>query len=276
MNSNLASKDFLHRYGPWALVAGASKGLGAEFAAQLARCGLNLVLIARDAEALQSLSGQLSTQSGIQVRTLAIDLASEDSANRIVEQTADLEIGLLVYNAAYSAIGAFFDISLDTHLREIATNVRAPLSLAYLLGQKMASRGGGGMIFMSSLAAAQGSAYISNYAATKAYNLILGEGLWEELRDQGIDVLASCPSAVSTPNYQRSLEKDAAEEDGKKAPVSTMSPQAVVAETLAALGKRPSIIPGRSNRAAAFMMQRIIPRPVAIRLMGRVLRNMYT
>ncbi len=271
MNNTHGKNDMKHRYGPWALVAGASKGIGAAFAAQLAGWGLNLVLVARDAEALQSLSDQLTRQNAVQVRLLAVDLAAEDSADQIVEQTADLEIGLLVYNAAYAPTGAFFDIPLEGHLREIATNVRAPLSLAYLFGRKMASRGRGGMILMSSLAAGQGSAFISNYAATKAYNLILGEGLWEELRGQGIDVLASCPSAVSTPNYQRSLGSD-----GKKAPVSAMTPEAVVAETLAALGRRPSIIPGRGSRAAAFLMQRIIPRPAAIRLMGRVLRNMYT
>lgn len=261
---------FSHRYGPWALVAGASKGLGAEYAAQLAERGLNLVLVARNGEALQSLSAHIIAQYPIEARALPLDLADEANPALIAEATAGLEIGLLVYNAAYSAIGSFFETPLEDHLRELATNTRTPLILAYQLGRQMLPRKRGGIILMSSLSAAQGSAFIANYAATKAYNQVLGEGLWEELRRQGIDVLASCPSAVATPNYLSSLEK------GSKAPVSAMSPRDVVVETLAALGKQPFIIPGRANRLAAFFMQRLLPRPVAVRIMGRVLRGMYT
>jgi uncharacterized protein len=263
-------KAFSRQYGPWALVAGASQGLGAEYARQLAENGLNLVLVARKEEALRSLAGQISEKYGVQTRPLALDLSVESSLAQIIEQTADLEIGLMVYNAAYSAIGPFFDIPVEDHLRELATNTRAPLILAYQMGRQMLPRKRGGIILMSSLSAAQGSAFISNYAATKAYNQVLGEGLWEELREQGIDVLVSCPSAVSTPNYLHSRE------NRSKAPVSAMSPRDVIAETLAALGKRPYIVPGRGNRLAAFFMQRLIPRPIAIRLMGRVLRGMYT
>jgi short-subunit dehydrogenase len=261
---------FYHRYGPWGLVAGASRGLGAEYAAQLAAKGLNLFLVARNEEALRVLAAQISTQTGVQVVPLALDLACEDSPAKIAEQTAGLEIGLLVYNAAHSVIGPFFEIPLEDHLREMATNMRTSLILAYQMGRRMLPRKRGGIILMSSLSATQGSAFISNYAATKAYNQVLGEGLWEELRAQGIDVLVSCPGPVSTPNYQNSLE------NGSKAPVSAMSPRAVVAETLESLGKRPYIIPGHGNRLAAFFMQRLISRPVAIRLMGRVLRGMYT
>ncbi len=262
--------SFSHRYGPWALVAGASKGLGAEYAAQLAERGLNLVLVARNAEALQSLAAQITNQYHVEVRTLPLDLSAENSPAKIAEATAGLEVGLLVYNAAYPGTGSFFEISLDDHLRELATNVRTPLVLAYQLGRQMMPRKRGGIILMSSLSAAQGSAYIANYAATKAYNQVLGEGLWEELRRQGIDVLASCPSAVATPNYLTSAE------NGAKAPVAAMSPRDVVAETLAALGKRPFIVPGRTNRLASFFMHRLLPRPAAIRIMGRVMRGMYT
>jgi uncharacterized protein len=273
-NNHVKEKEnFRLHYGPWALVAGASKGLGAEYARQLAEKGLNLILVARGEEALQSLSTHIAGQYAVQVRPLALDLSDESSIDRIIEQTADLEIGLLVYNAAYSAIGPFFKIPLEDHLRELATNTRAPFALAYRIGQRMLPRKRGGIILMSSLSAMQGSAMISNYAATKAYNQVLGEGLWEELRSQaqGVDVLACLPSAVSTPNYLNSLENKAG-----KAPVSALTPQVVVAEALAALGKQPFIIPGFGNRLAAFFMRRLLPRTAAIRLMGRVLRSMYT
>lgn len=261
---------FEKQYGPWALVAGASKGLGAAFASQLAGRGLNLVLVARSAEGLAALSAQLTGQYRVSVRTLTLDLSDPGAASAIAGETADLDIGLLVYNAAYSAIGPFFDIPFQDHLREIETNCRAPLSLAYLIGRRMVPRGRGGIILMSSLSAAQGSALISNYAATKAYNVVLAEGIWEELRRQGIDVLVSCPAAVATPNYQNSTQAN-----GDRSSVSAMPPEAVARETLSSLGRRPLIVPGRANRMAAFFMQRLLPRSAAVRLMGRVLRGMY-
>src|SRR5512142_152244 len=120
---------FSSRYGPWAIVAGASAGLGAEYATQLATRGLNLVLVARRAGLVETLSATLSAEYSVQVRPLVLDLAQLDAAETITEKTADLEIGLLVYNAAYSAIGQFLDTSLDSHLKEMETNCRAPLAL---------------------------------------------------------------------------------------------------------------------------------------------------
>lgn len=258
--------DFQTRYGPWALVAGASEGLGAEYARQLAAKGLNLVLIARRQELLETLSTQLIGEYGIQVRNLPLDLARDDLDAVVTEATGDIEIGLLVYNAAVSMIGPYFEIALDDHLREIAVNCRAPLTLAYRFGQLMIKRKRGGIILMSSLGASQGSALISNYAATKAYNKILAEGLWEELRMQGIAVLTCCPSAVSTPGYLASTDRGS---------VTPSTPRAVVSETLAALGKQPVVIPGWTNRLANVLMMRVMPHTTAIKLMGRVLRSMY-
>ena len=111
---------------------------------------------------------------------------------------------------------------------------------------------------------------IANYSATKAYNQILAEGLWEELRGQGVDVIACCAGAISTPNYLISLPERAGSN-----PAPTMSPAAVVGETLAALGTQPSIVPGRINRALAFVMTHLLPRRMAISMMGQTLRRMY-
>jgi short-subunit dehydrogenase len=263
--------EFLDRYGPWALVAGASRGLGAEYARQLAEKGLNLVLAARSAGHLNDLSEGLARKHSIQTLPLHIDLGDSTAAEQIFDQARGLEIGLLVYNAALSKIGDFLDVPLEEHQREIQVNVATPLALVHRLGRVMRGRGRGGIILMSSLSAMQGSALISNYTATKAYNLLLAEGLWEELRLEGVDVLASCPAAVSTPGYLRSLE-----ENPGRPSTAAMAPAAVVAETLVALGRRPSVIPGFSNRLAAFFMRRVMPRTAAIRLMGSVLRRMYT
>src|SRR5579859_7399810 len=265
--------EFRERYGPWAVVAGASQGLGAEYAAQLAANGLNLLLIARRAELLSALATDLAERHGVQVRTLALDLARADIGSVVSAETAGLEIGLLVYNAGLSVVGPFFDRPLEAHLTELWVNCRAPLTLGYTLGQGMRERGRGGIILMSSLSASMGSALIANYAATKAYNLVLAEGLWEELRGAGVDVLACRAGAVSTPNYLQSLAR--AGRPAVSPPAGAMPAAAVVAATLAGLGQAGSLIPGFSNQAAAFVLGRVLPRGLAIRLMGGVLRRLY-
>lgn len=261
---------FLQRYGKWAIVAGASQGLGAAYAQELARRGLHLVLIARRAELLQSEAKQLSEKYGVKVKPLVLDLSFPDAAEQIIYQTMDLDIGLLVYNAAFSAVGPFLEQSMENHVREIHTNVHAPLKLVYLLGQRMLQRGSGGILLMSSLSAFQGSAYISTYAATKAFNIVLAESLWEEWRLQGVDMLVCVSGAVKTPNYVSSQPvKTGGLGD------MTLVPEQVVQEALDALGKQPFVIPGRMNRVASFVMRHLLPRKMTIQIMGRTLRAMY-
>src|SRR5262249_38717891 len=129
----------------------------------------------------------------------------------------------------------------------------------------------GGILFMSSLSAFQGTPLVSNYAATKAYNLLLAEGLWDELRGQGIDVLACCAGATETPAYLATSPKSP-----RFISVPVMSPEAVASEALANLGRRPSMITGRQNRLSSFLMRRALPRRIAIRLMGQTMRAMYS
>lgn len=252
------------------MVAGASEGLGAAYAEQLASYGINLILIARRLELLQSLAARLTEQYKIETKSIMQDLSSMDAAEQILRETNRLEIGLLVYNAAFSAIGPFLERSLEDHLKEIHTNTFTPLKLIYLFAQRMLAQKRGGIILMSSLSAFQGSAYISTYSATKAFNIVLAEGLWEEWRKQGVDVLVCVSGAVKTPNYVASEP----EPTGGLGDI-TMAPDQVVREALHALGKRPYIIPGRVNRIASFVMRHLLPRRVAIQFMGRVLRRKY-
>jgi len=262
--------DFAARYGSWAIVAGASEGLGAAYAEELAARGLNLILVARRVELLQSLASTLSKKYNVETKIIAIDLAASDAIEQIAENTNDLEIGLLIYNAAFSAIGPFLDRPFEDHLREIHTNAFAPLKLIYLLAEKMLARGRGGIVLMSSLSAFQGSAYISTYAATKAFNIVLAEGLWEEWRERGVDVLVCVSGAVKTPNYIASEP----EQTGGLGDM-TMNPDQVVQEALKALGKGPYVIPGRMNRISSFVMRHLLPRKMAIKFMGKILREMY-
>jgi short-subunit dehydrogenase len=262
--------DFAARYGSWAIVAGASEGIGAAYAEELASRGLNLVLVARRAELLQSVASLLSKKYNIETKIIPLDLSIVNAVEQIAEHTKDIEIGLLVYNAAFSAIGPFLERPFDDHLKEINTNAFTPLKLIYLFAENMLARGRGGIVLMSSLSAFQGSAYISTYAATKAFNIVLAEGLWEEWRERGVDVLVCVSGAVKTPNYVASEP----EQTGGLGDM-TMMPDQVVHEALNALGKGPYVIPGRMNRVSSFVMRHLLPRKAAIKFMGRILWKMY-
>jgi uncharacterized protein len=252
------------------MVAGASEGLGAAYAEALAQRGLNLILIARRVQPLGSLASALSQQYHIDIRAVVLDLSMADAAEQLLRETKELEIGLMVYNAAFSAIGPFLERPFEDHLREIHTNTLTPLQFIYRFAGPMLRRGRGGILLMSSLSAFQGSAYISTYAATKAFNIVLAEGLWEEWRGRGVDMLVCVAGAIKTPNYTASEP----EQTGGLGDM-TMRPEQVVREALHALGKKPYVIPGRINRLSSFVMRHLLPRTAAIKFMGRVLRRMY-
>jgi short-subunit dehydrogenase len=250
---------FAAKYGPWAVVAGASEGLGAAFAEQLAVRGLNLVLLARRADMLAQLSARLSAGRDIDIRTHACDLALSDLASVLEDATKQLEVGVAVYNAAYAPIGDMLDHSIDDLLRVVDVNVRGPLVFARTLAPGMRSRGRGGIVLMSSLAGFQGAPRIATYAASKAFNIVLGEGLWRELGASGVDVLVSCAGAIRTPGYSKTAHKDAP---------GTLDAAQVAQQTLDALGYGPTVIPGATNRLARFLLGRVLPRRTAISIMA--------
>jgi short-subunit dehydrogenase len=252
--------DFRTKYGSWALVAGASEGLGAAFAEELAKHGLNLILIARRSENLEILAKKLITKYQIEIKCHSIDLAYFEQVKLFVSQLT-VDIGLLVYNAAYAPIGYFEDIHEHDLDQMVNVNIKTPLLLTKLVSSKMIEMGRGGIVLMSSLAGSHGSPKIATYAATKAFNMILAEGLWKELESKGIDVLASCAGAITTPSYKNA-------QNTKEAP-GTLDPAAVAAKTLNALGKGPTTVPGMVNKVAHFFMGRIFSRKLAISIMDQ-------
>jgi short-subunit dehydrogenase len=259
-------KRLRDRYGPWALVAGASAGLGEAFARRLAGEGFNLILMARRRDALEQLAADLISNHAIQVRIDAGDLGRHDLGATVERLTANLELGLLVYNAAHSVQGPFVDEPLADHLQVIDVNIRGPLVLSHLLGSAMARRGRGGIVLMTSIAGSQGGPLLTSYAASKAFNLVLAEGLWSELRARGVDVVACRAGATRTPGYAAS---------NPKASVPMMEPEPVVASALGALGHGPSVVPGALNKIAAFAFGRLLPKRMSIQIMGRAARRLY-
>jgi short-subunit dehydrogenase len=256
------------RYGPAAVVVGASDGIGAAFAEELAARGSDLVLVARREPPLAELAARLRAAHGVRVRVLVADAATSEGIAAIAGVTE--EIGLLVCNAALGPIRPYLELTAAELDAMLDLNCRSAARLAHAFGTRMAARGRGGLVLLSSMAGFQGSALVAHYAATKAYLRVLAEGLWVELRPRGVDVLASCPGLVRTPTYERSGAVPA----GRLVP-APMRPRDVARQTLAALGRRPVVIPGRWNRLAAGAVARLLPRPRAVRLVSAQTRAMY-
>lgn len=189
------------RYGPWAVVAGASTGLGAAFADQVAAHGLDVVLLARRTALLEETAAAIRERHGVCVRPVTVDLADRNLWRVVSEATEDLEIGMLLYNAMLDPLGRYLDIPLEQHLQALAVNCTAPTILTHEFGRRMADRGHGSIVLVSSMAALQGIKIFASYGAGKAYGLILAEGLWDELREKGVDVIAYVVGATATPHY---------------------------------------------------------------------------
>ncbi|EKF23951.1 short chain dehydrogenase family protein [Mycolicibacterium hassiacum DSM 44199] len=193
----------LSRYGPWAVIAGGSEGVGAEFARLLATAGIHLVLIARKPEPLEA-TAAACRELGVQVRTLAVDLVAADAAARVAEATADLEVGLLIYNAGANTCSArFLDAELADFQRVIDLNITTMMALVQHFARPMRDRRRGGILLVGSTAGYLGSERHTVYGGVKAFGRIFAEGLWLELRDYDVHVLELVLGVTRTPAMQR-------------------------------------------------------------------------
>ncbi|MBN2156468.1 MAG: SDR family NAD(P)-dependent oxidoreductase [Candidatus Lokiarchaeota archaeon] len=237
-------QKFQRKYGSWTLVAGVSQGLGEVFAREIAKKGINVILVARRKILLNNLVDEFTSKYNIQAQAIQMDLTELELIPHLKEQLDNWKVGLLVYNAALSLIGSFLDQSIDEHMQVIDLNCRAVVKLTHYLGNIMRERNHGGIILMSSLTAFQGSPVVAHYGATKAYILNLAEALWNELKPFHIDVKACIAGATATPNF---IESNPSEINGLKPKI--MSPEEVVKETLQKLHRnKPFIVPGISNK----------------------------
>jgi uncharacterized protein len=245
-------------FGPWAVVTGASSGIGKEFARQLAASGLHLVLVARRLSTLEELGNRLATEFGVQYRAIGVDLSEEDFLSKLEEATADLEIGLVVSDAGASTMGDFLTMDHLAVQRNLRLNVQTHLDITHHFGQFLAQRRRGGLLLVASTAGLQGIPFSAEYSAAKAYVLTLGEALHGELQKVGVHVTVLLPGATDTPML-------AASGFDLPALMKAMSPEQCVAEGLAALSaNRATHIAGRMNRILAS----VLPRPLATQMYG--------
>lgn len=268
------SKDFAARYGPWAVISGGAQGIGAAYADRLAGLGLSLVLLDIDAAALAQTAARLRTAwPTIEIIETAVDLADAVALEQALDGITHLEIGLLVANAGIGAIGRWLDVPLATKLNQIAVNCASPLILAHRLTSDMAERRRGGVIVMSSGSAEMGSTFITTYAATKAFDRVLAEGLWAELTEYGVDVTTVMPGAVDTPGFRASIPTGLA-------PTRVMQPAnpfSVVDAALSGLGRQINVRPNLGVFASFVMsvLLTLLPRRLFLRLGDRAVRAMY-
>ncbi|WP_336160997.1 SDR family NAD(P)-dependent oxidoreductase [Amycolatopsis sp. VC5-11] len=232
------------KYGPWAVVAGGSEGVGAAFAHQLAEAGINLVLIARKPEPLAETAAAVEAR-GAEVRTVQADLLDPEALSAIREVTDGLEVGLLIFNAGANSYGHEFVTGDLSKVRGVIDlNITAQLALTHHFGALMAARGRGGILLVGSLAGYLGQAEISVYSAVKAFGRVFAEGLWLEMRDRGVDVLELVLGVTRTPAMERAgLAFDLPG-------LNVAEPEDVAREGLAHLADGPVWVAG-GNRATA-------------------------
>lgn len=223
--------DFARRYGPWAVIAGASEGVGAEAARQLGARGINSVLVSRRRELLEEVAATVPAKT----RVLPLDLSRPDAMDVLARATADIEVGLLVYNAGAVPPAPFLGDSLAKWRGVVARNCNTVLDSVDHFARPMVARGHGGIVLVSSNAAWSGAGHQAVYGATKAFDLVLAEGLWFELKPLGVDVLSMVLGATDTPAFRDVLK-------GKTVPMA--SSQEVARDMLDNLGNGPTFPPG--------------------------------
>jgi uncharacterized protein len=243
---------FAEKYGPWALVAGASDGVGAAFAEGLAARGVNVVLVARRQAKLDEVAAGIADHTDAQTRTLAVDLAEHDATAAIAAATDDLDIGFLVYCAgADPNFEPFLANPIETAEAMVHRNCVVPMQLCHHFAPAMVDRGRGGIVIFGSGAGLAGGPNMVAYGATKAFDMVFAEALWSELHDKGIDVIGLILGKTNTPSLRRLEHARGVLGSEDEAPSDASSVDDVVREAFDNLGNGPTVMAGDMMRFAA-------------------------
>lgn len=250
-------------YGPWAIITGASSGIGLEITRLLASSGLNLVINGRNAEKLNDIEKEITSKYEIEVKVVAADVSENQGIEQVIEACRKRDVGLLVQSAGFGTSGSFLDTSLHAEKNMLRVNCEAVLSLTHYFAQQFKQKQKGGIILMSSLVAFQGVPYAANYAATKSYIQSLAEALAHELKPFGVDVLSAAPGPVNSGFGNRANMQM----------VNALKPEDVGAPILKALGRKTTVLPGTLTKILIYSL-RIVPRWGKVRIMKMVMGGM--
>jgi uncharacterized protein len=256
-----SQNSFTDKYGPWALVTGASSGIGREIALQLADRQLHVFLAGRDRQQLEA-TAKLVMQRGRSAQVIVVDFEQPGAMADVINATALHTIGLLAPAAGFGDSGPFVASSLGDQKAMVQVNITSVMALTHHFANRMAGQGHGGIVLIASLLAFHGAPFSAHYAATKAYIQSFGEALAVEMRGAGVDVLVSSPGPTAT-----GFAKRAGMTMGR-----TMTPQAVATATLAALGKSSTVLPGGLTKLLRGSLM-TLPRALQIRIIGHIMKG---
>ncbi len=259
--------DLVQRYGPWAMVLGASEGVGSAFVEMLAAQGLNVLLISRRQQVIDEVAAKAESDFGIQTRTLALDLFAPDAMEQLIAATADLEVGFLVNCAGGDAhYGDFLDRDLKSDEALLFRNCTLLMRVCHHYGKQMVERGRGGIVIMSSGAAVAGAPGLATYAGTKAFDLLFAEALWGELKPKGVDVLCVMLADTDTPTLRHQMLIRGKIASMDEAPKGATPSSFVAEEALRYIEKGPTRIISRKLRIGSRLMG-VMGRNLAVAVM---------
>lgn len=251
------------KYGEWAIITGASSGIGLELAQQLAGAGFNLILNARNGLTLEEVKDDLEKKYLIEVKTIAADIAEADTIDEIINATKGLKLGLLINSAGYGTSGLFTNASIHQEIDMLRVNCKAVLALTHYFAQKFIQQKSGGIIFLSSIVAFQGVPKSANYAATKAFIQTFAEGLAVELKPFNVDVLAAAPGPVASGFANRANMYMA----------KALKTSEIGIPILKALGKQTTVYPGLLSKVLVYSLK-TVPRWAKTKIMTKVMEGM--
>ncbi len=260
----------LKRYGGWAVITGASSGVGEAFARHIAAAGMPCFLVARREDRLQALAEELREKHGVDTAHAALDLSLDNAHEAVVEALDGRTVGMLVNNAGFASQGRFESRGADRLTAMTRLNCLTPVTLTRALLPGMLERGSGAMIMVSSLVGFLPAPYNAVYGATKAFDLSFGEAIWGEMRGRGIDVITVCPGPVDTEFFEAEQLSETAAARMRR--MGNTADQ-IVKRTLRNLGRKPTTSPAMSFWAS--MGARMLPRGLAARLMKHIMRRNY-
>ncbi|AKK29988.1 SDR family oxidoreductase [Mycobacterium sp. EPa45] len=263
------SDDFANRYGPWALVAGASDGVGAAFVDALAERGVNVVLVARRQAVLDDVATGIRDRHGVETKTLAIDLAAPGTAATLIDAVSGLEVGFLVYCAgADPDFKPFLANSIEAAEAMVQRNCVVPMQLCHHFAAPMVERGRGGIVVFGSGAGFVGGPNMVAYGASKAFDMVFAEALWSELHGKGVDVIGLLLGKTDTPALRKLEYQRGTLSSEDETPADAVSVGEVVTEAFANLTNGPTVLVGEQMRGIGQLLASM-DRNDAARLMAQ-------
>jgi uncharacterized protein len=262
-------REFLNRYGEWALIAGAADGIGAAFSESLAGRGMNLVMVDRNGKGMEELASKLESLYTIKTVQVSLDLSGKDAWKNCMDAALPYDCRLLVYVPAYSQVGPFLDYKESDLDLFLDLNCRTTLHLVHAFCRNIDPGKTGGVLLLSSLAGMIGPPLSAVYAGTKAFNIVLAESLNSEFTDCSIDVMVCCAGMTDTPTFWSGRP------DKKKGSSGILLPKDISEYALSKIGKRAICIPGRKNRLIFFFLTKILPRRFSAGIVRKSMLKIY-